>query len=161
MPQGLANSSGVLGTHIMDHANTLSAAAIMPGFEGHTTFGNRPPALSSRAIATWTAWTASATRAASFQGGALQSTWTQGKRLAGRRGLQEHAAPPGPWRMVLVAFADCVPRASNRLTLDRSKTDATACRSSRSNSHMARKSMPRWPRPRSKPPKCSRRPAAR
>jgi choline dehydrogenase-like flavoprotein len=26
--------------------------------------------------------------------------------------------------MVLVAFADCVPRASNRLTLDRSKTDA-------------------------------------
>jgi len=31
--------------------------------------------------------------------------------------------PPGPWRVVLVAFADCVPRASNRLTLDRSKSD--------------------------------------
>jgi choline dehydrogenase-like flavoprotein len=42
MPHGLANSSGVLGTHIMDHANTLSAMALMPGFEGHTTFGNRP-----------------------------------------------------------------------------------------------------------------------
>jgi choline dehydrogenase-like flavoprotein len=42
MPNGLANGSGVLGTHIMDHANTLSAIALMPGFEKHTTFGNRP-----------------------------------------------------------------------------------------------------------------------
>ena len=31
--------------------------------------------------------------------------------------------PPGPWRVVLVAFADCVPRASNRLTLDPTQTD--------------------------------------
>ena len=42
MPHGLANSSGVLGTLIMDHANTLSAMALMPGFEARATFGNRP-----------------------------------------------------------------------------------------------------------------------
>lgn len=126
MPQGLANSSGVLGTHIMDHANTLSAAAIMPGFEGHTTFGNRPTGIVIPRYRNMDRMDGIGhTRGFSFQGGALQSTWTQGKRLEGvGEDYKATLRRPGPWRMVLVAFADCVPRASNRLTLDRSKTDA-------------------------------------
>lgn len=126
MPQGLANSSGVLGTHIMDHANTLSAAAIMPGFEAHTSFGNRPTGIVIPRYRNLDRMDGVGhTRGFSFQGGALQSTWTQGKRLPGV-GAEYKATlrRPGPWRMVLVAFADSVPRASNRLTLDRSKTDA-------------------------------------
>lgn len=42
MPNGLTNSSGVLGTQIMDHANALCAIALFPQFNGRTTFGNRP-----------------------------------------------------------------------------------------------------------------------
>ncbi|NKJ44152.1 GMC family oxidoreductase [Novosphingobium sp. SG720] len=126
MPQGLANSSGVLGTHIMDHANTLSAAAIMPGFDAHTSFGNRPTGIViPRYRNMETLDGVGHTRGFSFQGGALQSTWTQGKRMEGIGADYKNTLHrPGPWRMVLVAFADCVPRASNRLTLDRSKTDA-------------------------------------
>ncbi|MDR6512157.1 choline dehydrogenase-like flavoprotein [Novosphingobium capsulatum] len=126
MPQGLANSSGVLGTHIMDHANTLSAAAIMPGFEGHTSFGNRPTGIVIPRYRNMdTLDGIGHTRGYSFQGGALQSTWTQGKRLAGTgTDYKNTLRKPGPWRMVLVTFADCVPRPTNRLTLDRSKTDA-------------------------------------
>ena len=125
MPNGLANSSGVLGTHIMDHPSTLSAMAIMPGFENVTTYGNRPTGV---VIARYRNMEemdgAGHTRGYSYQGGALQSGWTRGKREAGvgteyKNSLQ----PPGPWRVVLVAFADCVPRASNRLTLDRIRTD--------------------------------------
>jgi choline dehydrogenase-like flavoprotein len=41
-PEGLANSSGVLGHYIMDHAQTMGVAAAIPGFESHTYFGNRP-----------------------------------------------------------------------------------------------------------------------
>ncbi|MEZ5742433.1 MAG: GMC family oxidoreductase [Sphingomonadaceae bacterium] len=126
MPQGLANSSGVLGTHIMDHASTLSAMALMPGFEQWTTFGNRPTGIVIARFRNLDQIDGEGhSRGFSYQGGALQSGWTRGKREAGigadfKAGLRA----PGPWRMVLVAFADCIPRASNRLTLDPVKTDA-------------------------------------
>ena len=126
MPSGLANSSGVLGTHIMDHANTLSAMALMPGFEGHTSFGNRPTGVVLARYRNMDALDgAGHSRGYSFQGGALQSTWTAGKREAGiGADYKEKLRHPGMWKMVLVAFADCVPRVSNRLTLDRSRTDS-------------------------------------
>lgn len=126
MPNGLANSSGVLGTHIMDHANTLSAIALMPGFEDRTSIGNRPTGVVVARYRNMDAMDGEGhTRGYSFQGGALQSTWTAGKRDPGiGAALKEKLQRPGMWRMVLVAFADCVPRASNRLTLDASQTDA-------------------------------------
>lgn len=126
MPRGLANSSGVLGTHIMDHANTLSAMALMPGFENLTTFGNRPTGVIIPRYRNLDSMDGDGhTRGFSFQGGALQSTWTQGKREAGiGDDFKHHLHSPGAWRMVLVGFADCVPRATNRLTLSRGTTDA-------------------------------------
>jgi len=126
MPHGLANGSGVLGTHIMDHANTLSAAAIMPGFEQHTTCGNRPTGIIIPRYRNMDQLDGVGhTRGFSFQGGALQSTWTRGKREAGiGHDYKAHLREVGPWRMVLVGFADCVPRPTNRLTLDRARVDA-------------------------------------
>ena len=126
MPNGLGNSSGVLGTHIMDHANVLSAMALMPGWEAHTSFGNRPTGvIVARYRNMETMDGVGHTRGYSFQGGALQSTWTAGMREAGiGADYKEKLRHPGMWRMVLVGFADCVPRESNRLTLDRGRTDA-------------------------------------
>lgn len=126
MPRGLSNGSGVLGTHIMDHANTLSVIALMPGFEQWTSFGNRPTGVvipRYRNMDTMDGIGHS--RGFSFQGGALQSGWTAGKREAGiGKAYKESLRSPGTWRVVLVAFADCVPRASNRLTLERTRVDA-------------------------------------
>ena len=125
-PNGLANSSGVLGTHIMDHASTLSAIAVMPGFEDRTSFGNRPSgAIIPRFRNLDTMDGVGHTRGYSYQGGALQSGWSRGKREAGigadyKSALQK----PGPWRAVFVAFAECMPRVTNRLTLDKVKKDA-------------------------------------
>ncbi|MCX9147420.1 GMC oxidoreductase [Erythrobacter sp. WG] len=126
MPGGLANASGVLGTHIMDHASTLSAIALMPGFEGRTTTGNRPTGVIVARYRNMEAMDGEGhTRGYSYQGGALQSTWTAGKRDPGiGADLKAKLRQPGMWRMVLVAFADCVPRASNRLTLDPKAVDA-------------------------------------
>ena len=125
-PRGLANSSGVLGTHIMDHANTLSAMALMPGFEGHTSFGNRPTGVIVARYRNMDQLDgAGHTRGYSFQGGALQSTWTAGKREAGIGAeYKDKLQKPGMWRMVLVGFAECLPRATNRLTLEPGKRDA-------------------------------------
>lgn len=126
MPHGLANSSGELGTHIMDHANTLSAMALMPGFEDRTSFGNRPTGIVVARYRNMDEMDGSGhSRGYSFQGGALQSTWTAGKRAAGiGTEYKDKLQKPGMWRMVLVGFADCVPRATNRLTLDRRRSDA-------------------------------------
>ena len=126
MPHGLANGSGVLGTHIMDHATTLSAAALMPGFERFTTFGNRPTGVVIARYRNMDAMDGTGhTRGYSYQGGALQSAWTRGKREAGiGADYKASLRAPGPWRMVLVAFADCVPRASNRITLHPTAVDA-------------------------------------
>lgn len=121
MPEGLANGSGVLGTHIMDHANTLSAAAIMPGFEQHTTFGNRPTGIVIPRFRNLEKLDGDGfTRGYSFQGGALQSTWTAGEREAGiGADYKNHLREPGAWRMVLVVFAESVPRVTNRLALSK------------------------------------------
>lgn len=126
MPHGLANRSGVLGTHIMDHASTLSVVALMPGFEQWTSFGNRPTgAIIARYRNLDTMDGVGHSRGYSFQGGALQSGWTRGKREAGvGAGYKQSLREVGEWRMVMVAFADCVPRATNRLTLNRARTDA-------------------------------------
>jgi len=125
MPNGLANSSGVLGTHIMDHATTLSAIAIMPGFEQHTSFGNRPTGIVIPRFRNLETLDGNGfTRGYSYQGGALQGTWTSGKRMPGLgRGLKEQLRHPGEWRMILVTFAESVPRPTNRLTLDPVNTD--------------------------------------
>ena len=125
MPHGLGNASGVLGTHIMDHANTLSAMALFPQFGDRTSFGNRPTGIIIPRYRNLDAMDGVGhTRGFSFQGGALQSTWTRAKREAGvGADYKQRMRAPGAWRMVLVAFADCLPRATNRLTLDPVKTD--------------------------------------
>ncbi len=121
MPNGLANSSGVLGTHIMDHASTLAAKAIMPGFEDRTTFGNRPTGVVIPRFKNMETLDGDGfTRGYSYQGGAMQSTWTQGKRMGGIGAeYKDKLHQVGPWSMVLVAFADSMPRATNRLTLSK------------------------------------------
>jgi choline dehydrogenase-like flavoprotein len=126
MPNGLANSSGVLGTHIMDHATTLASIALIPGFEDRTTFGNRPTGIVIPRFRNLDQLDGPGfSRGYSFQGGALQSGWSRGKREAGLGAeYKKRLRETGPWRLVLVSFAECMPRASNRLTLDPAKTDS-------------------------------------
>lgn len=126
MPHGLANSSGVLGTQIMDHASTVSAIAMMPGFEAHTSFGNRPTGIVIPRFGNLDTFDGDGfTRGYSYQGGAVQSGWTRGKRGPGiGTDLKSDLRAPGPWRMILVTFAESMPRATNRLSLDPVRTDA-------------------------------------
>ncbi|ASG20286.1 FAD-dependent oxidoreductase [Nitrospirillum viridazoti] len=124
-PTGLGNSSGLLGTHIMDHATTVGAVALFDRFQDRTTYGNRPTGVVIPRFRNLDRQEGDFLRGYSFQGGALRSTWTRAKREAGV-GADFKAAMRGPggWRMVLVSFAESLPRPTNRLTLDLSKTDA-------------------------------------
>ena len=124
-PNGLANSSGVLGHYIMDHANTLGTVAVMPGFESHYYFGNRPTGIVIPRFKNLDNSTEPFVRGYSFQGGAYRAGWTRGTRQAGLgREFKESLRRPGEWKFVLTSFAECLPRKENRLSLDPVKTDA-------------------------------------
>ena len=124
-PNGLANGSGVLGRYIVDHANALAAVGPVPGFEAHTTFGNRPTGIVVPRFRNVTKRDARFLRGYSYQGGAFQRSWTRGQGAAGLGAeFKAQLRAPGPWMFAFVAFAESLPRAENRITLDPSAKDA-------------------------------------
>ncbi len=124
-PNGLANGSGVLGRYIMDHANGLAAVGPVPGFEAHTTFGNRPTGIIVPRFRNVTTRDERFLRGYSYQGGAFQRSWTRGQGAAGLGAdFKAQLRGPGPWMFAFVAFAECLPRAENRITLDAQAKDA-------------------------------------
>ncbi len=123
-PNGLANSSGVLGHYIMDHANTLGVVGVMPGFESHYYYGNRPTGVVIPRFKNLDSRTEPFARGYSFQGGAYRAGWTRGLRQAGLgKEFKDSLRGPGDWKFVLTAFGECLPRKENQLSLDPAKTD--------------------------------------
>ena len=122
---GLANSSGVLGTHIMDHANTVAAVGIIPGFDDHTMFGNRPTGIFIPRFRNLEHQDGNGfKRGYCYQGGALRGAWNGAKREAGVGvDFKAKTRSPGPWQMVLITYAESLPDVRNRLTLDERRTD--------------------------------------
>ena len=126
-PTGLGDrSSGLLGRYILDHAVSVGAAAMMPGYEKHTSYGNRPTGIYVPKFRNIGQDQAPFLRSYSYQGGALQGAWARGGKQAGV-GAELKAAlhHPGPWRFVLVTYAECLPRKENRVSLEATKTDAS------------------------------------
>jgi choline dehydrogenase-like flavoprotein len=125
-PNGLANSSGVLGRYIMDHANALSVIGAVPGFEAHTSFGNRPTGIILPRFRNVSTPDPRFLRGYSYQGGAFQIGWSRGKTGAGLgTAFKSTLRAPGPWQFALVAFGECLPRADNRITLHPTSKDAS------------------------------------
>ncbi len=125
-PTGMGNrSSGLLGHYILDHAVSVGAAAMMPGYEAHTTYGNRPTGIFVPKFRNIGSDKAPFLRSYSYQGGALQGAWARGGKQAGiGADFKDGLRHPGPWRFVLVTYAECLPRKENRLSLERDRTDA-------------------------------------
>lgn len=122
-PNGIANSSGVLGKYIMDHATTLGVVSEIPGFEDSYYYGNRPTGVVIPRFVNLGEPQAYL-RGFSYQGGAFRAGWSRGLREAGigvkyKQQLQE----AGPWKFVLTTFAECLPMAHNQITLDEQLKD--------------------------------------
>lgn len=125
VPKGGGISCSVRGTHITDHANTLSAIAMMPDFVGRTTFGNRPTRIVIPRFCNLDQQDGEGfSRGYLFQGGAVQSIWPEGKRMPGiGADLEDNLTNLESWRMIWVAFAESMPCVSNHLALGRRATD--------------------------------------
>lgn len=124
-PNGLANNSGVLGRYIMDHAATLGAASIIPGFDKYYYYGNRPTGIVIPRFVNIGEQQQEYLRGFSYQGGAYRSSWTRGINEPGLgESFKDSLRQPGAWKFVLTTFAECLPRETNAITQDWQNKDA-------------------------------------
>jgi choline dehydrogenase-like flavoprotein len=126
-PDGLANSSGEVGHNLMDHISKAGARGIVPGFETEYVYGRRP-------TGTYSPWFRNLggkrepkvgfLRGYGIQGGAGREGWSRGAALPGLGAeLKQRLREPGPWRISLQGYGECLPRHENRMELDRERTD--------------------------------------
>lgn len=127
MPNGLANSSGVLGRYLMDHTDASGAFGLMPGYLDKYPIGNRPNGIYIPRFRNLDKRTQvnEFLRGYGYQGGAMRLDWrAMHNQIAGFGKRFKHALRlPGPWVVFLAGFGEHLPRFENRLYLHPTKVD--------------------------------------
>ena len=123
-PNGIGNSSGVLGHYLMDHLMTGGAFGLVPGMLDKHPVGNRPAGLYMPRFRNVTEKNAPFVRGYGYQGGAFRTNWTRGAMMPGfGAGMKKGLRDPGPWAIYLGGFGECLPYHGNHLSLDAQKKD--------------------------------------
>ncbi len=118
-PTGLGNSSGELGRNLMDHTMGAGARGTVPGFEDHDTFGRRPNGIYVPRFRNVKTEHPDFLRGYGFQGASGRRGWSRGTSMPGFGADFKHSLrTPGPWRMTLGGFGECLPRSDNYVELD-------------------------------------------
>jgi choline dehydrogenase-like flavoprotein len=124
-PNGLANSSGELGHNLMDHHMGAGASGIIPGHEDKMPFGNRPNGIYVPRFRNVKTKQKEFVRGYGYQGGGSRENWGRGATMSGIGVDFKNALKgPGPWRMGLGGFGECLPYHSNYVELNKDKLDA-------------------------------------
>ena len=122
---GLANSSGELGHNIMDHHMGSGAVGIMPGHLDKVPFGNRPNGIYIPRFRNVKTKQKDFLRGYGYQGGTNREGWSRGSKLAGfGPSFKKTLTTPGPWRIGIGGFGECLPSHDNFVEIDRGKVDA-------------------------------------
>lgn len=124
-PNGIANSSGVLGHYLMDHHFRVGASGRFEGYEDRYYHGNRPNGIyipRFRNISEDTQM--DFTRGYGFQGSAGRSSWQRGMDMEGfGKELKNELKDPGPWNFGMTGFGEVLPYYDNHAKLHPEKTD--------------------------------------
>ena len=124
-PDGLANSSGELGHNAMDHHMGSGAEGVMPGHLDKVSFGYRPNGFYIPRFRNVTTRHKDFVRGYGYQGGSNRDDWRRGERLTGfGPGFKAMLSAPGPWRIGLGGFGECLPSHANFVELEKEKKDA-------------------------------------
>jgi choline dehydrogenase-like flavoprotein len=124
-PNGLGNSSGELGHNLMDHHMGAGASGVMPGHEDQMPFGNRPNGIYVPRFRNVKAKQKDFVRGYGYQGGGSREGWWRGMSMSGIGvDFKKALKAPGPWRMGLGGFGECLPSHGNYVELDKDKPDA-------------------------------------
>jgi choline dehydrogenase-like flavoprotein len=125
MPNGLANSSGELGHNLMDHHMGAGASGSMPGHEDKMPFGNRPNGIYIPRFRNVKSKHRDFIRGYGYQGGGSRDGWTRGMSMPGFGADFKNALKkPGPWRVGMGGFGECLPNHNNYVEINKNKLDA-------------------------------------
>ncbi len=123
-PNGLANSSDMVGRHLIDHLFQLSVAGILPKGPDTYYYGRRPTGIYIPRYRNVTE-PGDFLRGYGYQGSASRLGW-RGAAL-GLPGigaeLKSRTRKLGPWLVYVSGFGEMLPNPDNRVTLDRSRKD--------------------------------------
>lgn len=123
-PNGLANSSDMVGRNLIDHLFGLSVAGMMMKGPDSYYFGRRPTGLYIPRYRNVTE-DADFLRGYGYQGAASRVGWRSA--ALGRPGigaaLKERTRKLGPWMVYISGFGEMLPNPENRVTIDPTKTD--------------------------------------
>jgi choline dehydrogenase-like flavoprotein len=125
-PNGLANSSGVLGHYMMDHTLGVSGMGIFLDNMDSYYHGNRPTGLYIPRFRNLNGQDEDADflRGYGYQTATLRMDW--GTRFNAKgfgAELKDSLRKPGPWIFALAGFSECLPRETNRMYLSKDKVD--------------------------------------
>ncbi|MEO8560537.1 MAG: GMC family oxidoreductase [bacterium] len=124
-PEGIANSSGVVGHNLMDHHFRAGASGRIDGLNDHYYQGNRPngiyiPRFRNLADA---ATKKEFVRGFGYQGAASREGWGRGASAPGIGvALKRRLHDAGGWLMSITGFGEALPRHENFVALS-DKTD--------------------------------------
>ncbi len=114
-PNGIANSSGMVGHHLMDHF-MVSLGAEVEGFEYYD--GHRPNGIYIPRYQNINGQEEEFARGFGFQGGAGRQDWSRGKNQKGfGPDFKESLSKPGPWHISLGGYGECLPYFDNMVEL--------------------------------------------
>ena len=123
-PNGLGNSSGVLGHYLMDHHFRVGANGTAPGFEDKYTFGRRPNGPYVPRYRNVGGDKRDYLRGFGYQGGASRGGWG---RVINEPGfgadMKNRAIEPGAWSYGMTGFGECLPYEDNYMKLNFDKKD--------------------------------------
>jgi choline dehydrogenase-like flavoprotein len=118
-PNGLGNGSDQVGRNLMDHHKHVGASATVEGFEDQYYYGRRPTGIYVPRFRNLGEKRPDYIRGFGYQGAASRGGW-ESQLLTPSIGssLKAAATAPGPWRIGLGAFGECLPYSKNRVTLN-------------------------------------------
>jgi len=129
-PDGLGNDSKQLGHNLMDHHFRVGATAEPATFDDKYDKGKRPVGFHIPRFRNIEQCKDNEpeevdfVRGYGFQGYATRSDWRRGfKEMSFGHNMVKSLAKPGPWKIALIGFGECLPRHENKLTLNYDKLD--------------------------------------
>ena len=124
-PEGIANSSGVLGHYLMDHVQNCSAHGYMSGFDDDYYVGRRPATTFIPRFRNLESQQQDYLRGFSFMAFAKRENYANLKdKVTGIGGdLKAKLRQPGRWKMSLFGMGEMLPRYDNKVSLHPTRRD--------------------------------------
>lgn len=123
-PNGLANSSGVLGHYLMDHHALIGAMAGFSGLQKSFYYGQRPASVYVPRFRNVNGNDQPYVRGFGFENYTSRSDWSRGYNTAGVGAeWKERMTRPGDWFAYFEAYGETLPEFNNKVTLSADKKD--------------------------------------